>query len=98
MGRRQPTDAELAILQVLWARGPSTVRQVAEVMAEGGRESGYTTILKTLQIMTDKRLVANPYLPRRVFARSDRAADRERAARSRVRWVGRQARDAGAGG
>jgi len=55
--RRKPTDAELAILQVLWAEGPSTVRQIAEIMAEGGRESGYTTVLKTLQIMTEKRLV-----------------------------------------
>jgi predicted transcriptional regulator len=53
--RRKPTDAELAILRVLWARGPSTVRQVAEHM---GRETGYTTVLKLLQIMTEKRLVA----------------------------------------
>jgi predicted transcriptional regulator len=53
--RRKPTDAELAILRVLWARGPSTVRQIAEQM---GREAGYTTILKLLQIMTEKRLVA----------------------------------------
>jgi predicted transcriptional regulator len=52
--RRKPTDAELAILRVLWNRGPSTVRQVAEAM---GRESGYTTVLKLLQIMTEKRLV-----------------------------------------
>ena len=52
--RRQPTDAELAILRVLWERGPSTVREVAETM---GRESAYTTILKLLQIMTEKRLV-----------------------------------------
>ena len=52
--RRKPTDAELAILRVLWARGPSTVRQVAEEM---GREAGYTTLLKLLQIMTEKRLV-----------------------------------------
>jgi len=51
---RKPTDAELAILQVLWARGPSTVREVAAAM---GREDSYTTILKLLQIMTDKRLV-----------------------------------------
>jgi predicted transcriptional regulator len=55
--RKKPTDAELAILRVLWARGPSTVRQIAEVMAEGGRETGYTTVLKLLQIMTEKRLV-----------------------------------------
>lgn len=51
---RRPTDAEIAILRVLWARGPSTVREVAEAM---GREGAYTTILKLLQIMTDKRLV-----------------------------------------
>src|SRR5258708_40256358 len=53
--RRKPTDAELAILRVLWTRGPSTVRQIAEVL---DREAGYTTILKLLQIMTDKQLVA----------------------------------------
>ncbi len=52
--RRKPTDAELGILSVLWSRGPSTVRQIAEAM---GREAGYTTILKLLQIMTEKRLV-----------------------------------------
>jgi predicted transcriptional regulator len=51
--RRKPTDAELAILRVLWSRGPSTVRHIAEDM---GREAGYTTILKLLQIMTEKRL------------------------------------------
>jgi BlaI family transcriptional regulator, penicillinase repressor len=52
--RRKPTDAELAILRVLWTRGPSTVRQVAE---ELGHDTGYTTSLKLLQIMTEKRLV-----------------------------------------
>jgi predicted transcriptional regulator len=52
--RRKPTDAELAILRVLWTRGQSTVRQIAETM---GRESGYTTFLKLLQIMTEKGLV-----------------------------------------
>ena len=51
---RKPTDAELGILRVLWSRGPSTVRQVAEVL---GREAGYTTMLKLLQIMTEKQLV-----------------------------------------
>ena len=44
--RPKPTDAELAILRVLWSRGPSTVRQVAEQM---GRDTGYTTVLKLLQ-------------------------------------------------
>ena len=52
--RRRPTDAELAILRVLWTNGPSTVRQVAAAM---GREESYTTLLKLLQIMTEKRLV-----------------------------------------
>ena len=52
--RKKPTEAELAILRVLWARGPSTVREVAEQM---GREGAYTTVLKLLQIMTDKGLV-----------------------------------------
>jgi BlaI family transcriptional regulator, penicillinase repressor len=52
--RRKPTDAELAILRVLWARGPSTVRQVVGIL---GRDTGYTTILKLLQIMTEKGLV-----------------------------------------
>lgn len=50
----KPTDAELAILRVLWARGPSTVREVAR---ELGRERAYTTVLKQLQIMADKQLV-----------------------------------------
>ena len=52
--RRKPTDAELAILCVLWTRGPSTVREITATM---GRERGYTTILKFLQIMIDKQLV-----------------------------------------
>ena len=51
---RKPTDAELAILRVLWARGPSTVRDVA---VEMGREGSYTTVLKLLQIMSEKGLV-----------------------------------------
>jgi BlaI family penicillinase repressor len=51
---RKPTDAELAILRVLWSRGPSTVRDVAVDM---GREGAYTTVLKLLQIMADKGLV-----------------------------------------
>ena len=51
---RKPTDGELAILRVLWARGPSTVRQVAEALE---RDTGYTTALKLLQIMTEKGLV-----------------------------------------
>jgi BlaI family penicillinase repressor len=52
----RPTDAELAILRVLWERGPSTVRQVHDVLSRD-RPSAYTTALKLLQIMTDKGLV-----------------------------------------
>jgi predicted transcriptional regulator len=52
----QPTAAELAILKVLWARGPSTVREVQESLQDE-RGTGYTTALKLLQIMTDKGLV-----------------------------------------
>ena len=53
----RPTDAELAILRILWERGPSTVRQVHEVLASRERPTAYTTALKLLQIMTDKGLV-----------------------------------------
>ena len=51
---RKPTEGELAILRVLWARGPRTVRDVVEAL---GRHDSYTTILKLLQIMTEKKLV-----------------------------------------
>ena len=52
----RPTDAELAILRVLWERGPSTVRQVHDVLSKD-RPAAYTTALKLLQIMTEKGLV-----------------------------------------
>ncbi len=53
----RPTDAELAILRVLWERGPSTVRQVHEVLVSREGPTAYTTALKLLQIMTEKGLV-----------------------------------------
>ncbi len=52
----RPTDGELAILRVLWERGPSTVREVMEQLNHA-QETGYTTVLKQLQIMTEKGLV-----------------------------------------
>jgi len=52
----KPTDAEVAILRVLWARGPSTVRQVWEELSPAQR-TGYTTVLKLMQIMAEKGLV-----------------------------------------
>lgn len=67
----RPTDAELAILRVLWDHGASTVKDVHRRLKH--REKiGYTTVLKTLQIMTEKSLVtrdesqrAHVYSPRR---------------------------------
>jgi predicted transcriptional regulator len=52
----KPTDAELAILRVLWQLGPATVRAVREHLNRV-QETGYTTVLKMLQIMTVKGLV-----------------------------------------
>ena len=53
----KPTDGELAILRVLWQRGPSTVRDVWEQLSpEQG--TGYTTVLKIMQIMWGKGLLA----------------------------------------
>lgn len=52
----RPTEAELEILTVLWSIGPSTVRQVYEVIARR-RSAQYSTVLKFMQIMADKGLV-----------------------------------------
>ncbi len=52
----RPTDRELAILRILWDRGPSTVREVNEMM-DKDRDTGYTTTLKLMQIMTEKGLL-----------------------------------------
>ncbi|MEL7118548.1 MAG: BlaI/MecI/CopY family transcriptional regulator [Bacteroidota bacterium] len=54
----KPTEAELEILQILWEQGPSSVRQVNEYLkAVKQIEIGYTTTLKTMQIMLDKKLL-----------------------------------------
>ena len=53
----RPTDAELAILRVIWQLGPSTVREIHEEMLRDQPRLGYTTVLKLLQIMTEKGLV-----------------------------------------
>src|SRR6185436_5482016 len=52
---RKPTEAELAVLRVLWERGPSTVREVHDAMS-GNKSVAYTTTLKTLQVMYEKGL------------------------------------------
>ena len=54
----RPTNAELGILGVLWSKGPSTVREVHDALQDARDAAvGYTTILKLLQIMTEKNLV-----------------------------------------
>lgn len=50
-----PTPAELEILQILWNRGPSTVREVLEVLP---RQRAYTTVMSLLNVMAEKKLVA----------------------------------------
>jgi predicted transcriptional regulator len=79
----RPTDAELQILRVLWRRGPSTVRQVHHAL-ERDRPAGYTTVLKLLQIMTDKGLVrrdesehAHVYQPARTEDQTQRQLIRD---------------------
>jgi len=53
---QKPTEAELEILTILWRRETATVREVHEIINER-RPTAYTTVLKTLQIMTEKSLV-----------------------------------------
>ena len=54
----QPTEAELAILEVLWDAGPCTVRDVHDTLHRQGKSNtGYTTALKLMQIMARKGLV-----------------------------------------
>ena len=55
-GTPSPTPMELEILRVLWHLGPSTVREVHEVLSQA-KPTGYTTVLKLLQIMTVKGMV-----------------------------------------
>ena len=52
----RPTEGELAILRVLWEKGPATVREVHEVLSRS-KDTAYTTVLKMLTIMADKGLV-----------------------------------------
>jgi predicted transcriptional regulator len=76
--RPRPTPGELEILRVLWARGPSTVREVHEAV-ERERPTGYTTVLKLLQIMTDKELVTRDETERaHVYAAGMPEADTQR--------------------
>lgn len=52
----KPTDSELEILNILWEKGPSTVREVHEILSRS-KDAGYTTTLKLMQIMHEKKLL-----------------------------------------
>jgi predicted transcriptional regulator len=71
-----PTDAELAILRVLWTHGPATVRTVQERL---DTDQGYTTVLKHLQLMLEKGLVIRDESGRaHVYASAIEEADTQR--------------------
>lgn len=53
----KPSESELAILQILWKKGPSTVKEVNEALSRK-KPTGYTTTLKFMQIMHDKGLLS----------------------------------------
>ena len=71
--KSNPTPSELEILHILWARGPSTVREIHEVLSKE-KDVGYTSALKFLQIMTTKGLVTRTEEQRaHVYSASDSA-------------------------
>ena len=59
MGQNNPnvTDAQLAVLQLLWERGPSTIRQITDVLYPSGREAEYATVQKLLERLEDNEHV-----------------------------------------
>lgn len=72
----RPTETELSILRVLWQQGPSTVREVHAALGSG---TGYTTVLKLMQIMAEKGLVERDEQQRAHVYRARRAqADTQR--------------------
>ena len=74
----RPTDAELAILRVLWEHGPATVREVQEAL-NPIKATGYTTVLKFMQIMFEKGLVTRDDSERsHVYAAAVRAEETQR--------------------
>jgi predicted transcriptional regulator len=71
---QHPTPAELEILQILWDRGPSTVREVLDVLS-GRRKRAYTSIMNLLNIMTDKELVIREPQGRAFIYRAKKARE-----------------------
>jgi BlaI family penicillinase repressor len=76
----RPTEAELELLQILWEKEPATVREIFEALQQQ-KPSGYTTVLKLLQIMTSKGLVVRDEAER---AHVYRAAFSQDAMQSRL--------------
>jgi predicted transcriptional regulator len=89
----RPTEAELSILRVLWARGAQSVREVQRALNET-KPTGYTTALKLMQIMTEKGLVERDETKRpliykpRYSQQQTRAAIAGRLAAARFRRIG----------
>jgi predicted transcriptional regulator len=73
--RLHPTKAELAILRVLWTEGPLSVRAVQNILNHS-KDTGYTSVLKTMQIMTDKGLVERDDTQRPQIYRARYSEDR----------------------
>ena len=71
-----PTPAELEVLKVLWERGPSTVRDVMDALAEQGHRRAYTSVMSLMNVMADKGLL-NREPQGRAFVYSPRI-DREK--------------------
>ena len=73
--RPHPTKAELDILRVLWAEGPLSVRDVRNIL-DRAKPTGYTSVLKTMQIMTEKGLVERDDTRRPQIYRARHSQDR----------------------
>ena len=80
--RSRPTELELTILNVLWEHGPASVRDVQQVL-DAVKPTGYTTVLKMLQIMTEKGLVERDETVRPQIYRA--AASQQQTQRQLVR-------------
>ena len=72
----EPTDGELEILQLIWKHGPMTVRQIHDYLGEE-RQTGYTTTLKMMQIMTDKGLLSREAQGRSHLYHSDVVSEKK---------------------
>jgi len=70
MKQNRPTESELEILEMLWQTGSATVRQVNEYLEKNGKNVGYTTTLKMMQIMTEKGLLSRIMIGRTHFYRA----------------------------